>query len=129
MKMEAFLAINSIYLLTALPLAGLVFLFSRFFFKIKEWYLSDLIMVLTPGFIYFIMDRCRIERLFGHSKTLANLVAELVILGVSCGLIFLLRTLLGRRFPEYSKELSLIVIPIIFILTVGIYIFMPTLPE
>lgn len=129
MNMDAFLIINTIYLIPAIILSTTIFFIFKFRFKIKIWYLSDIFIVLSPGNLYFILDRIRLERFLGSSKSLGNIITELISIGIGCGLIFLLRAILGKKFPNNSRKFSLLGILLMVILTVCVYIFTPSLPE
>lgn len=129
MRMEAFLFINAIYLLTATILTAIIFLIFRFLLKEKTWYLTDLFMVLFPGILYSVLYITRLHRLIANSKTLSNLIVELIVIGLGCGATFFLRAMLGKKFPNYSKKFSLLGILLMVVLTVSVYIFTPSLPE
>jgi hypothetical protein len=65
----------------------------------------------------------------GNTKSLGNIIAESISIGIGCGLIFLLRAILGNKFPNDSRKFSLLGILLMVVLTVCVYIFTPSLPE
>lgn len=126
--MEAFIGFNAIYLLTAVPLTVIIYLIFRLYYKVTEWYYTDLFLIIMPGNLYLILDKADLDKLLNISKSLGNMV-ELMFIGIGCGLIFLLRAILGKKFPNYSRRFSLLGVLLMVVLTVFVYIFTPSLPE
>jgi hypothetical protein len=128
-KTETFLTINAIYIVPAILLSSIVFLIFRVYLKTKTWYLLDVLTVLLPGILYAILDISNFDRFLGHAKALGNIISEPIILGISCGIVFFLRSIGGRKFPQYTKKLSCLSVIVMLVLTVSIYVFMPDLQE
>lgn len=127
--METFIDINTIYLLTAVPFTVIIFLIFRVSFKVTKWHMTDLFTVLHPGILYALLYMNRFHRLIGITKSLGNIITESIFIGIGCGLIFLVRAILGKKFPNDSKKFSLLGILLMVVLTVCVYIFTPSLPE
>ena len=123
MYAEAFLTLNLLYLGAMLPIAVLIFLIFRFGLRMKEWYRLDLIAVLAPGVLYWLLDES-----VNRGKTLANLV-EPIWIGFLCGGIFLVRCVIARRYPDRSRRISLYALGAMVLVTVAVYLFTPGLPE
>jgi hypothetical protein len=129
MQTEAFLSTNALYLLVAGPLALIIFVIFRFLLKVNTWYLFDLLTLLFPGVLYWLLDMNNINRLLRRpGKSLGNLV-ELIFIGIGFGLVFLLRGIVNKKAPMYSRAVSLGAFWIMVILTLCVYLLMPSLPE
>lgn len=124
MSMEAFLIINLIYMIGAIPISLVIFLVARFRFGIKEWFLSDMGMILLPGSLYW-MVLC-----FLHvPKTLGNLL-EPIILAVISVSSFTFRIYITRKTEKGNvKELSYYCFGFVMCATVILYLVTPALPE
>lgn len=128
-RLDAFFTMNGMYLIFVTPLAAVIFLVFRFLLKVKTWFIFDLLAILMPGFFYWILYVNRVHRyLMGTGKTLANLI-ELPIIGISCGLIFFIRSLLAQKLPQHSRRFSMAFFFSILLFTFFIYIFTPALTE
>ncbi len=126
--MEVLLTLNALFLLSAIPVVGIIYMIFKFRYKVQNWNWTDLLVLVIPGNIYAILDLIRLDKYIGNYKTLANLVEPLFI-GISCGAIFLVRVALGKKYPYASRKLSLLAILLMVILTIGVYVFTPSLPE
>ncbi len=126
--MEAFLAYNTLYFCLVLPISALVFLVARCRYAVKKWYLPDVIMLIFPVILYWLLDGLRVHRYLGHSKTLANL-AELVWLAVFVCCLFVLRVLMAGRGEKIAKYSSYIFVVCACLATLAVYCFTPALAE
>ena len=126
--METFLICNVLYWPTVFLLIGTVFLIFRFILKAKTWFVTDVIAIPVPAVLWPTLYELRLHRLLGHSKTLSNLL-EPIWIGILCSVVFLLRSLLARKYPGYSRRISLYALLAMVLVTVAVYLFTPGLPE
>jgi len=126
--MEAFLAINGLYLCLVLPISAIVYFVARCRYGVNKWYIPDVIMLLFPGILYWIFNSLRLHRYIGHSKTLANLV-ELIWLAVFVCCLFVLRVLMVGRGEKIAKYCSYIFAVCACLATIAVYCLTPALVE
>lgn len=127
--MYAFFSINGIYLLFNLPLILVILVVFNYILKTKNWFMSDIVFVVFPGVLYWVLELLRIYKYLGYSKTLANLVFELECLAVSSFVLFLVRSLLGKYYLNSAKNISYMSLAIMIVATIVIFIFTPPIPE
>ncbi len=112
------------YLKVAFPLTIIIFVIFRFILAVKNWHIADVLMLLFPGAIYLIIYTTRIDRLIRNPKTLGSLSGP-IWLGIVCGVLFLIRCILAKKIPAYSKKIAFIALMVMLIITIGIAIFTP----
>ncbi len=113
------------YLKVAFPLTIIIFVIFRFILAVKNWHIADVLMLLFPGAIYLIIYTTRIDRLIRNPKTLGSLSGP-IWLGIVCGGIFLIRCILAKKMPAYSKKIVSIALMVMLIVTLGIAILIPS---
>jgi hypothetical protein len=112
------------YLKVAFPLTIIIFVIFRFILAVKIWHIADVLMLLFPGLIYLIIYAIRIDRLILNPKRLGSLSGP-IWLGIVCGVIFLIRCILAKKMPAYSKKIASIALMVMLIITIGIAILTP----
>ena len=127
-----YLIMYMFYLAPALPLTAVIFLIFRLVLKAKVWYLTDLVGIFIPGALWVALYEQELIGFFrdlSHSKGMGNVIVEQGGLGIVYSLLFLLRSIAGRKYPGYSKGLSLLALLMMVLVTIAIYVFTPGLPE
>lgn len=112
------------YLKVAFPLTIIIFVIFRFILAVKTWHVADFLMLLFPGAIYLIIYAIRIDGLMRNPKTIGSFSGP-IWLGIVCGVIFLIRCILGTKMPAYSKKIASIALMVMLIITIGIAILTP----
>ncbi len=123
MREEEFYLYLGVFLLGLAPLTLPSFLIFHYWLHNKYWNRYDILLVTLPILIYSLF-----KSIFHLSKSLSNLI-EPQYLGVSCGIIFIIRCLFARFNPEHSMLISQCAVIIASILAIGIYLLTPGLPE
>jgi hypothetical protein len=122
MNFYEFIFINGLYLLFSCPFFLIVYLFSRYYLKYKEWTRLDILFVL-PGLFYYLLVLLDLDLL---PKTLANYVSELMWIGFGCSLLFIFRVLFG--YFNFKAGIYFSIIPA-FILVVLVFFITAPIPE
>ena len=99
---ESLLIINAIFLPAFVVLSAVVLLFFKLQLKTLVW-VYGVSAYLLGGTLYWFCDQFTP---LANGKTLANLVVEIVGIGVSCSLLFWVRSVVGWKIPDKSKTLS-----------------------
>ena len=121
--MEDFIRYILVYLITVVPLTVAIFVFFKFFLKMREWYASDWIMLVIPGAIYFLMEKLRLDKLVGI-RVLDNNYTSIAI-GILCALIFLIRCFRARERSEDAKKLSYLSVIVMTVVTIFVLMVAP----
>ena len=125
MKIESFFATNIVYLLAFFPIAISIFIFFKLKLKTWIWEICD-VGYLLGGLVYWIFYE--FTPLI-KGKTLSDFILELSCIGSSCSLLFLLRSILGLKFPNKSKSFSIFSMLIILVIVILFGALMPSSPE
>jgi uncharacterized membrane protein len=123
--MQDFFHYMSVYLITVVPLTAAIFVFFKFFLKMREWYASDGIMLIIPGAIYFLMEKMRPDKLIGIGMRMPDNIDSSIIIGILCSLTFLIRCFSAIKRREDAKKISYLSVIAMTILTIFVLIFAP----
>jgi len=125
--MKSFLSYVTTYLITVVPLTAATFAVFRFILKMKEWFLSDALMILVPIIVYGVMDSLRLDRQIGVSTS--NNFKVSILIGFVCAGIFLIRCFLANRNAESTKKYSNWSVIVMTLFAVCILLIAPPFPD
>jgi len=117
--MYFFLCAYWIYLIPSLPITVLCWYFTK---NRRRWYIEDALILIVPFIVWAI---CFFA--WSSNKSLANLGVEPFYLGCSAALSPIVKYVQNRRIDE--RKLSFFMIVFISFIGIGLWLFMPALPE
>jgi hypothetical protein len=118
-------ALALFYIVPVLIVNGLIYLIFRFKFKLTDWYVYDLIIMIVPGMLHSVSFLFDIH--FGRPQCMPTFFIKLYILIISNIIVFLIRTVMCLKKPENSKKYSVLGMVFYFLLALVITIFFPNL--
>ncbi len=123
-----FFLANPFYSLPVLTLACASVIVERCVSGRGRYYLWELPTLLIPGSVWLILFLADPLHLAGH-KSLSNGLAEPLWIGLLCGVLFSLRTVVGVRVADKNKALAAAVPLLGVAVAAAVFILTPTLRE
>ena len=122
---EALAANSVLYFSVAAPLEIATYLVFRFRWAYRGWHVYDALAALLPVAIYTLVEE---NKIIVAPKSLSNLI-EPVIVAVGCSLVFLVRSHLGKKDAERSRQYSAWAMVLACLIPLLVFSFVPAFPE
>ncbi|HLP44683.1 MAG TPA: hypothetical protein VK469_01985 [Candidatus Kapabacteria bacterium] len=114
-----------LYLLVTVPFCGIIFFIFYMKYKYSSWFCFDLLAIIIPIQIHSLL----IEFNLLKSKGTGNEIGEPIYIGIVYVIVFLIRSVVGIKYPKKSKKYALGSFLIMLLIVLLLYLAVPFMNE
>lgn len=123
--MSQFLIKNLLFFMISVPGSLIVFFVFLLFYKYSKWEVFDLLSLVIPIQLHSLL----IEFTSIKNKGTGNDIGEPIYLGIIFVIVIIIRAILGKLTPDFSKKYALYSFIFMIAFAIAIYFIVPDLGE
>lgn len=123
--MSDYLVRTILYLLITVPCCGIIFFIFFIKYKYSSWFIFDLLSLIIPIQIHSLL----IEFDLLKTKGTGNEIGEPIYIGIAYVIVFLIRSIVGRRNIKNSRKYAMGSLLIMILIVLLLYLAIPFMNE